>query len=64
MDNFYYSQAKSINFFFFCVIDSWDYFIHLMGSKIQKRAENNYLLFLVYFRYFSGFIYKQIRVFS
>jgi hypothetical protein len=34
-----------------------------MGSKFQ-RAKNNYLLFLVYFRYFSGFIFKQIRVFE
>jgi hypothetical protein len=40
MDNYlYYFQAKSINFFFFCVIDSWDYFIHLMGSKIQKELK-------------------------
>jgi hypothetical protein len=32
-----------------------------MGSK---RAKNNYVLFLVYFRYFSGFIFRQIRVFE
>jgi hypothetical protein len=39
-------------------------FYSLNGFKISKRAKNNYLLFLVYFRYFSEFIFKQIRVFS
>jgi hypothetical protein len=39
-------------------------FYLLNGFKIKKRAKNNYLLFLVYFRYFSGFIFKQIRVFG
>jgi hypothetical protein len=39
MDIFYYLQAKSINFFFFGVIDSWDYFIHLMGPKLPKELK-------------------------
>jgi hypothetical protein len=28
-----------------------------MGSKLQKELK------IIYFRYFSGFIFKQIRVF-
>jgi hypothetical protein len=39
-------------------------FNSLSGFKNAKRAKNNYFLFLVYFRYFSGFIFKQIRVFE
>jgi hypothetical protein len=35
-----------------------------MGSKLQKELKIITYYFLVYFRYFSRFIFKQIRVFS
>jgi hypothetical protein len=31
--------------------------------KNPRRAKNSYFLFLVYFRYFSGFILSRFRVF-
>jgi hypothetical protein len=39
-------------------------FYLLNGFKNLKEVKNNYSPFLVYFRYFSGFIFKQIRVFE
>jgi hypothetical protein len=35
-----------------------------MGSKNARRAKNNYFLFLVYFRYFSGFILSRLGFFE
>jgi hypothetical protein len=33
------------------------------GFKNARRAKNNYFIFLVYFRYFSGFILSRLGFF-
>jgi hypothetical protein len=38
-------------------------FYSLNGFKNTRRAKNNYFLFLVYFRYFSGFILSRLGFF-
>jgi hypothetical protein len=38
-------------------------FYLLNEFKIPRRAKNSYFLFLVYFRYFSGFILNRLGFF-